>query len=200
MTPASAAQRKPRTDVIRNRASILETAQHHFQQHGVGTSLEAVARDAGVGPGTLYRHFPTREALLTAVLQARSATLISRRETLRQLAAPDEALRQWLGALEDYLNAYNGLPEPLMAATRASEPDNPLTYPCDQLISMTDEFLQAAQRQGSVRPEVSARDLFQATAAVAWIRGPGPADQPSLAGLRDLLAHGYYCRPPAALQ
>ncbi|WP_439145725.1 TetR/AcrR family transcriptional regulator [Streptomyces canus] len=64
--------RKPRADVQRNRAALLETAQRHFLQHGVGTSLEAVAKEAGVGPGTLYRHFPTREALLAAVLQTRS--------------------------------------------------------------------------------------------------------------------------------
>ncbi|WP_406121467.1 TetR/AcrR family transcriptional regulator [Streptomyces canus] len=50
--------RKPRADVQRNRAALLETAQRHFLRHGVGTSLEAVAREAGVGPGTLYRHFP----------------------------------------------------------------------------------------------------------------------------------------------
>jgi len=178
-------------DVIRNRASILEAAQHHFLLHGIGTSLEAVAKDAGVGPGTLYRHFPTREALLAAVLQSRSTELITRRETILQIAAPDEALQQWLQALEDYLNAYSGLPEPLMAATRASEPDNPLTYPCDQLITMTDEFLRAAQLAGHVRSEVRGYDLFQATAAVAWIRGHGPADQAALAGLRNLLAHGY---------
>lgn len=191
MQPQPSPGRRPRADVIRNRAIILETAQQHFLLHGVGTSLEAVARDAGVGPGTLYRHFPTREALLAAVLQSRSTELLTRREAIRQVASPDEALQHWLQALEDYLNAYSGLPEPLMVATRASEPDNPLTYPCDQLITMTDEFLTAAQREGHVRSEVRARDLFQAIAAVAWIRGYEPADQAALAGLRDLLQHGY---------
>jgi len=199
MDTESAAQRRPRVDAVRNRASILETAQQHFLQHGVGTSLEAVARDAGVGPGTLYRHFPTREALLAAVLQSHSTELISRRETIRQITAPDEALRQWVQALENYLNAYSGLPEPLMAAARENEPDNPLTYPCDQLITMTDEFLKAAQLTGHVRPEVGSRDLFQAAAAVSWIRGCGPADQVALAGLRDLLEHGYRRVAPQTL-
>jgi len=200
MNTEPAAQRRPRADVIRNRASILETAQQHFLLHGVGTSLEAVAKDAGVGPGTLYRHFPTREALLTAVLQSRSTELMNRREAIRQVASSKEALQQWLGALEDYLNAYNGLPEPLMAAARASELDNPLTYPCDQLIAMTHEFLKAAQQEGHVRSEVRAHDLFQATAAVAWIRGCGPADQGTLAGLRGLLEHGYCCNVPEPTQ
>ncbi|WP_255354756.1 TetR/AcrR family transcriptional regulator [Deinococcus sp. Leaf326] len=167
----------------------MNTAQRHFQRHGIGTSLDAIAKEAGIGPGTLYRHFPTREALLAAVLQLHSQELVSRRAILIQIADPDEALQQWLRALEDYLNVFNGLPEPLMAAARASAPDSPLTYPCDQLIAMTDEFLQAAQRQGHVRPEVQSRDLFLATTAVAWIRGAGSIDD--VRRLRPLIQTGY---------
>ncbi len=181
--------RKPRTDVIRNRTVILDTAQRHFQQHGIGTSLDAIAKEAGIGPGTLYRHFPTREALLAAVLQLHSQALVARHTTLIQIADPDEALQEWLRALEDYLNVFNGLPEPLMAAARASAPDSPFTYPCDQLIAMTDAFLQAAQRQGHVRPAVQSRDLFLATAAVAWIRGEGSTDDAWR--LRALIQSGY---------
>ncbi|WP_329359733.1 TetR/AcrR family transcriptional regulator [Streptomyces sp. NBC_01483] len=127
--------RKPRADVQRNRVALLETAQRHFLQHGVGTSLEAVAREAGVGPGTLYRHFPTREALLAAVLQTRSEELVARQADIEQLGDPAEALEQWLRAMEEYFSAFSGLPDPLMAAARAQEPDNPLTIPCDILIA-----------------------------------------------------------------
>ncbi|WP_371827241.1 hypothetical protein [Deinococcus sp. QL22] len=115
--------------------------------------------------------------------------MVARRATLIQIADSDEALQHWLCALEDYLNAFSGLPEPLMAAARASAPDSPLTYPCDQLIAMTDEFLQAAQRQGHVRPEVQSRDLFLATTAVAWIRGAGFTDDAKR--LRPLIQSGY---------
>ncbi|WP_245808087.1 TetR/AcrR family transcriptional regulator [Deinococcus hopiensis] len=177
--------------MIRNRTVILDTAQRHFQRYGIGTSLDAIAKEAGIGPGTLYRHFPTREALLASVLQLHSQELVARRATLIQIAAPDEALQQWLSALEDYLNAFNGLPEPLMAAARASAPDSPLTYPCDQLIAMTDEFLRGAQHAGQVRAEVQSRDLFLAIAAVAWIRGEGSTDDGALKRLRHLIQNGY---------
>ena len=130
MSSAQFEDRKERVDVVRNRASILDAAQRHFLAHGVGTSLEAVAKEAGVGPATLYRHFPTREALLAGVLQLRSRELIERQVQIAAVDDPDEALRQWMRALEDYFGAYSGLPEPLLIAAREREPDNPLTLPC----------------------------------------------------------------------
>ncbi len=191
MQPSPTPPRKPRADVIRNRTAILDTAQRHFQEHGVHTSLEAVAKDAGVGPGTLYRHFPTREALLAAVLHLKAQELAARHEELTRTADPQHALQHWLQALEDYLSTFNGLPEPLMTAARASESDNPLTHPCDQLITMTDAFLKPAQQSGHARPDVHSRDLFMAASAVAWIRGTGCTDPSNLAGLRTLLESGY---------
>ncbi len=183
--------RKPRADVQRNRAALLETAQRHFLQHGVGTSLEAVAKETGVGPGTLYRHFPTREALLAAVLQTRSEELVARRAEIARLGDASEALRQWLRAMEEYFSAFSGLPEPLMAAAREREPDNPLTLPCDDLIATTDERLLAAQRAGHARQSVKGYDLFLAAVSVAWISGTGATDEESLGRLRALIESGY---------
>ncbi|WP_184762470.1 TetR/AcrR family transcriptional regulator [Streptomyces griseoloalbus] len=87
-------------DVQRNRAALLEAAQRHFLKYGVGTSLEAVAKEAGVGPATMYRHVPTREALPAAVLRTRSGELVARRAEIAQLGDAAEALRQWLRAIE----------------------------------------------------------------------------------------------------
>ncbi|MCC3332316.1 TetR/AcrR family transcriptional regulator [Nocardia abscessus] len=182
--------RKPRSDVQRNRAALLETAQRHFLRHGVGTSLEAVAKEAGVGPGTLYRHFPTREALLAAVLQTRSEELGARQADIEQLGDAGEALEQWLRAMEEYFSAFNGLPDPLMAAARAQEPDNPLTIPCDIFITATDKYVEAAQLAGHVRASVRGYDLFLAACSIAWIKGNG-AEEESLARLRMLIASGY---------
>jgi AcrR family transcriptional regulator len=184
-------ERKPRADVVRNRASILETAQRHFLAFGVGTSLEAVAKEAGVGPATLYRHFPTREALLAGVLQSRSEELITRQTQIAQMADPDKALQQWLRALEDYFGAYSGLPEPLLLAAREREPENPLTLPCEQLIGTTEQYLAAAQRHGSVEPWVKGYDLFLAANSVAWIKGTGAGDESSLPALRRIIESGY---------
>ncbi|UGT62677.1 TetR/AcrR family transcriptional regulator [Nocardia asteroides] len=182
--------RKPRVDVQRNRAALLETAQRHFLRHGVGTSLEAVAKETGVGPGTLYRHFPTREALLAAVLQTRSEELVARRGDIEQLGDAGEALEQWLRAMEDYFSTFSGLPDPLMAAAQAQEPDNPLTIPCEIFIAATDKYVEAAQLTGQVRSSVRGYDLFLAACSIAWIKGNGADDQ-SLARLRTLLASGY---------
>ncbi|MEV7864354.1 TetR/AcrR family transcriptional regulator [Streptomyces hirsutus] len=190
--------RKPRADVQRNRAALLGAAQRHFLKYGVGTSLEAVAKEAGVGPGTLYRHFPTREALLAAVLQTRSEELVTRQAEIAQLGDADTALEQWLRALEEYFSAFSGLPEPLMTAARAQDPDNPLTLPCDTVITATDEYVQAAQRTGYVRESVKGYDLFLAAISVAWLKGAGAAEEESLDRVRALIAAGYRKRDTQA--
>ncbi|MET7988867.1 MULTISPECIES: TetR/AcrR family transcriptional regulator [unclassified Streptomyces] len=183
--------RKPRADVQRNREALLEAAQRHFLQYGVGTSLEAVAKEAGVGPGTLYRHFPTREALLAAVLQTRTEELMARQADIEQLGDAAQALEQWLRALEEYLSAFSGLPEPLMAAARELDPDNPLTVSCDALTSTTDTYLRAAQLAGYARAPVRGFDLFLSAVSVAWIKGTGYTDEESLDRLRALFESGY---------
>ncbi|MER7574950.1 TetR/AcrR family transcriptional regulator [Streptomyces sp. NPDC126514] len=183
--------RKPRADVLRNRAALLEAAQRHFLRYGVGTSLEAVAKEAGVGPATLYRHFPTREALLAAVLQTRSDELMARRAEIARVEDAAERLRQWLRAMEEYFSAFSGLPEPLMAAAKAQEPGNPLTLPCDSLIATTDEYVEAAQRTGRARSSVTGFDLFLAACSVAWLMGTGATDEEALGRLRDLIESGY---------
>lgn len=183
--------RKPRADVQRNRAALLKAAQRHFLRDGVGASLEGVAKEAGVGPATLYRHFPTREALLAAVLLTRSEELVARRADIAQLDDASEALRQWLRAMEEYFSAFSGLPEPLMAAAREQEPGNPLTLPCDDLITTTDEYVRAAQRVGHARPSVKGYDLFLAAISVAWIKGNGATDEQALDRLRALIESGY---------
>jgi AcrR family transcriptional regulator len=191
MSASGQQARRPRADVQRNRAALLEAAQRHFLTYGVGTSLEAVAKEAGVGPGTLYRHFPNREALLAAVLQTRSEELVARQADIARLDDAAEALGQWLRAMEKYFSAFSGLPEPLMAAARAQEPDNPLTLPCDTLITATDQYVRAAQLAGHVRPSVKGYDLFLAAVSVAWIKGTGATDEESLDRLRALVESGY---------
>ncbi|MGX1675372.1 TetR/AcrR family transcriptional regulator [Streptomyces sp. NPDC055400] len=183
--------RKPRADVQRNRTALLEAAQRHFLRFGVGTSLEAVAKEAGVGAGTLYRHFPTREALLAAVLQTRSEELVARQADIAKLEDAAEALEQWLRALEDYFSAFSGLPEPLMAAARAQDPDNPLTIPCDTVITATKEYVRAAQLAGHVLDSVQGYDLFLSACSVAWLKGVGGTDEESLDRVRALIASGY---------
>ncbi|QNP75068.1 TetR/AcrR family transcriptional regulator [Streptomyces roseirectus] len=183
--------RKPRTDAARNRARILDTALRHFAERGAGTSLEAIAKDAGVGPATLYRHFPNREALLAAALETPAGELLSGLEELRAVEDPDEGLRQWLLALEKYLSTFTGLPAPVLAALSCD--DSPLAVSCQELVAVTDEFLAAAQRDGTARATVQGRDLFLAALFLAWT-GSVPVEDAALPTLRQLVETGYSTR------
>jgi AcrR family transcriptional regulator len=97
--------RKPRADAERNRARLLDVAMREFTRSGANASLEGVARQAGVGPGTLYRHFPTREALLQAVYRAELERLAAAERTLAQTMTPVDALRSWLLLFVDAIAA-----------------------------------------------------------------------------------------------
>src|SRR6266705_1648084 len=93
---SAATLRKPRADGVRNRERLLEAAKAVFSAGGPDASLEAVARRAGVGIGTLYRHFPTREALFEAVYRREVQQLVELAEQLRNEGSPVDALRRWL--------------------------------------------------------------------------------------------------------
>src|SRR6202042_257327 len=98
-------QRKPRADAQRNRERILETAKQAFARHGANASLDEIAKRVGVGPGTLYRHFPTRGELLQAVYRAELEKLAAAEQKLSQTMTPTEALRAWLLLFVDAIAA-----------------------------------------------------------------------------------------------
>jgi len=184
-------------DKARNRLHILEIAEDFFAQRGVGGSLETIAKRAGVGPGTFYRHFPSREALIAALLQARYEELFDRLEVIKAESSDSGlALEQWLDALGEYVTAFDGLPEPLRLAL--SEESSPLAITCQNFITATDELLAAAQRDGHARIWIRARDLFLSVLATAWLRGAALADEDSSQALRAMLRTGWSECPPSA--
>ncbi|WP_028474805.1 TetR/AcrR family transcriptional regulator [Nocardioides alkalitolerans] len=189
MSPEGARTRRTRSDSVRNRSEILDVAERHFADRGVSASLEAVARDAGVGSATLYRHFPTRDALLVELLDRRTAQVVSDIERLEQMADSGEALAGWMVALEEFFGVFDGLPGPLRDAFL--EEHNPLASTCIGFIERTDHFLGAAQRDGKARADVSGRDLFLAALALSWARGSSLAGPDSPARLRALLRDGF---------
>jgi AcrR family transcriptional regulator len=97
--------RKPRSDAQRNRERILEVAKEAFTRSGVNASLDDIAKAAGVGPGTLYRHFPTRETLLGAVYRTEMEKLAAAERKFAEELPPVEALRAWLLLFVDYIAA-----------------------------------------------------------------------------------------------
>jgi AcrR family transcriptional regulator len=182
--------RAPRSDARRNRQHILDIANQHFVEHGVTGSLDAIAKDAGVGPGTLYRHFPSRDALLAALLSARDEEIGLRREQIASSAVDAaDALDRWLNALVDWAGAFDGLPEPLRAAL--GEQTSPLTSTCEGYITGTDEFLSRAQDAGLARGNIRGRELFLLALAVSWAQGAAMADSDSATSMATLLRSGW---------
>ncbi|MDT2008053.1 TetR family transcriptional regulator [Rhodococcus opacus] len=190
MTEANTRQRAARTDKRRNRSHILGVAERYFTEHGVSESMNAIAKLAGVGPGTLYRHFPNRDALLAALLQARSDELKARRDAIRrEVHDSTAALAQWLEALGHWATAFDGLPEPLRLAL--NEGSSPLALTCQGYVTITDEFLSAAHRDGGARPTVRGKDLFLNVLAISWVREAALADETSGGALEDIMRAGW---------
>lgn len=197
MDEAATGERRQRTDKQRNRTHILEVAERFFAERGITGSMDAIAKRAGVGPGTLYRHFPTREALLAALMQARDEELEARRVAIeRDVTDSRAALAQWLQVLGEWATAFDGLPEPLRAAL--AEGTSPLANTCQGFITITDEFLEAAQRDGGAKPGVRGRELFLATLATAWASGAAMADESSPHALGSLMRTGWEIAPGEA--
>lgn len=183
-----------RADARRNRDRILRTAMRHFSSRGINTSLDEIAREAGVGAGTLYRHFPSREALLAATLQDQQNELLARSRQARQIADPDAALSIWLKALQDYLRTFNGLPAPVLAAVK--EQGSPLCLSCNCLVSLTGEFLDRAKQDGHARASVTASGLFLSVLGIAWVLNRAEACGTTRQALENVLAHGYLATDP----
>ncbi|MFF7443135.1 TetR/AcrR family transcriptional regulator [Streptomyces sp. NPDC008122] len=152
-----------RTDARANRERLLAAAAEVFAEAGPGASLNEIARRAGVGPGTLYRHFPNRPALLTALLRDRIETLCARAEALRAADSPDDALAEWLGAFLTHARVNQGMGGALLVEEAAgSGPD------CHRLIlDAATGLLTRAQRHGSARADLTAEDLLQLVVGIA---------------------------------
>ncbi|MFI0356870.1 TetR/AcrR family transcriptional regulator [Actinomadura sp. 9N407] len=165
--------RTPRADALRNRERIVEVARETFAAEGPGASLNEIARRAGIGPGTLYRHFPTRAALQAAVLADRIERLSARAAELRDTAPPDEALTEWLRAFLAHASTDHGLAGRLIAEETAD-----LGMDCHQAIrDAAAGLLDRAQRAGTARADVSAVDMIDLVVGVALAtRGQDGAD------------------------
>ncbi|MFF0576254.1 TetR/AcrR family transcriptional regulator [Streptosporangium saharense] len=159
-------QRPMRADARRNYERLLTAAHAAFAEQGTEASLEEVARTAGVGIGTLYRHFPTRRALLEAVLHDSLAGLDTRARELLDSGSPGEALLEWTRHLMAHVTVYRGLAATLMSSF--DDPASELYGACERVRVGGDALLASAQRAGAVRDDVTGADLTKLVNAVAW--------------------------------
>ncbi|MFB9593731.1 TetR/AcrR family transcriptional regulator [Streptomyces racemochromogenes] len=162
-TRGDAARPSRRTDARLNRERLVTAAHEVFTEAGPGASLNEIARRADVGPGTLYRHFPNRQTLLTAVLEDRVQALCEHAEKLCASDSADAALAQWLDAFLAHARANHGMGSALMV----NEPDVP-DSDCHQLIlNAAASLLTRAQHHGTVRSDLTAGDLVRLITGLA---------------------------------
>ena len=186
-TKKKIAPRKPRTDAQRNRGRILEVAKHAFTRAGANASLDDIAKEASVGAGTLYRHFPTRDALIEAVYRTEVEKLAAAEKKFSESLPAIEALRAWMLLFVDYigtkqiigpaLNSLVGGPSKLYEGSRA------------QVQGAIDALVKRAIKNGDIRSDLEPFDLLRALIGVSNVAS-GPDWQQSARRLVDILITG----------
>jgi AcrR family transcriptional regulator len=181
-------ERRPRSDAMRNRELLLEAAAAVFSAGGPDASLEAVARSAGVGIGTLYRHFPTREALFEAVYRHEVDQLGELAEQLAQEGDPVDALRRWLHANVRLVATKKGMLAALALAMHG--PSELFAYSSDRLARAVSLLLGHAVQAGEIRADVPPEDLLRALVAMCYNMYDRPDWQTTVLRLIDVFVDG----------
>jgi AcrR family transcriptional regulator len=156
--------RKPRADAVRNRALIIDAARAAFAARGAEASMEEIARAAGVGIGTLYRHFPTRELLVAAVFRDDVEQLQAQADALLASDAPGDALATWLHAQLEQAATCRGLAAEAMLAMLDASDDAP--SPCEAMRQSGAALLARAQAAGDVRTGIEIDDVVRMVQAI----------------------------------
>ena len=193
---AGDATRKPRADAIRNHERVLEAAKAVFSAGGPDASLEAVARRAGVGIGTLYRHFPTRQALFEAVYRREVEQLVELAEQLKADPSPTDALRRWLRSNVELVATKKGMLAALELA--ASGTTALYAYSFERLTKAVGGLLDRAVAAGEIRADVTAEDLLRALVGMCYLHDQ-PGWQASVLRLLDIFVDGLAAHPAAGV-
>jgi AcrR family transcriptional regulator len=184
--PAETA-RKPRADAVRNRERVLDAAKIVFNAGGPEASLEAVAKRAGVGIGTLYRHFPTREALFEAVYRREVQQLGDLSDQLKSDASPVDALRRWLRSTVELVATKKGMLAALALVAYNSSELYADTF--DRLTKAAGTLLERAVAAGEIRSDISPEDLLRALIGMCYMHDQ-PGWQESVMRLLDVFVDG----------
>lgn len=176
-----------RADARRNREKILAAAVRVFAEEGLEAHLERIAKEAGVGSGTLYRNFPTREALIEAAYRNELSRLCEAAPELLAAMSPREALRAWMGRFVDYATAKLGMAEALRAVVDSGV--NPYARSRELIMTALTSLMDAAAAAGTIRSDVSPAVMFAALTGVALASGK-PEEREQADRLLDLILDG----------
>ncbi|WP_176595038.1 MULTISPECIES: TetR/AcrR family transcriptional regulator [Sphingobium] len=181
-----------RADAKKNYDHLLVIARDVISEQGANASLRDIARKADVGLATLYRHFPSREALINILLSTDLDALTNKAEELESSEQPGEGLVAWFRSGVDFFQRYRGVTD-LMAAADA-DPASALYKSCKTMRSAGTRLLARAQHDGKARTDLDGADLFALIAAAGWLR-----DQSSFAHrsqyLTDVIARAILTDP-----
>jgi AcrR family transcriptional regulator len=180
-------QRKPRADAERNRDRVLEVAKEAFTRSGADTSLDDIARQAGVGAGTLYRHFPSREALIEAVYRTEVAKLAAAERNFAETMPPIEALRAWMLLFVDYI-ATKKIIAPALN-TLLGDHSKVFEASYNQIWDAIRALVKRAIKSGDIRKDLDPIDLLRALIGVSNVAST-PDWQQSARRLVDILVTG----------
>ena len=180
-----------RADARRNRDRLLSAAVRAFSQDGPDVTLDAIARDAGVGIGTLYRHFPTREALIEAAYRSELAKLCDAVPDLLQDMRPDEATRAWMDRYIEYMTTKRGMADALRVVIASG--GTPYAQSRDRLITAITSLLQAGAASGTLRADIEPADVLAGLSGISLAAGE-PAQRAQARRLLDLLMDGLRYR------
>ena len=183
-----------RADASRNRDTLLAAATRAFASPEAEPSMRAIAREAGVGIATLYRHFPTRESLVDAVYHDQVERLtVGARELLEQLP-PAEAMRRWMDLFGDWLMTKHGMIDTLLAMIESGE--IALAQTRAELLDVITTILEAGRAAGDLRPDVTAEDIAASLIGIFTVAGK-PGQRPQADRLLNLLMDGLRNRDRA---
>ena len=189
---ATPAPRKPRADAARNRELLLATAKTVFSAKGAAASLDEIAKSAGVGIGTLYRHFPTRDALIEQVYRHETTQLAEAADRLSETHQPVEALRQRLNLFVDYFTTKHTMAAALSAASGGSAAL--FAFSTTLLSNAVTTLATRAAQSGEMHLNISPLDLLRAISGIANLNA-GPGWEKNARGVIDVLIAGM--RAPA---
>jgi AcrR family transcriptional regulator len=191
------AGRPQRADARRNRDLLLAAAVRAFSAKGLDASLDAIAKDAGVGVGTLYRHFPTREALIEAAYRNELAAVCDAASDLLASSSPADATRAWMDRFIDYMTAKIGMADALRAVIASGK--DPYTQSRERLGAAIGQLLEAAAAAGDIRGDIEPDDVLIGLSGIALAAGQ-PAQRGQADRLLDLLMDGLRYRAPTSTQ
>ena len=178
-----------RADAQRNRERIVEVAREVFREQGYDASLDLVAKRAGVGAGTLYRHFPTREDLLDAIMQSWVAQVeeVAAR-TLRTEGPPRTLLLTWFDEYVRLISVHKGGPAKITCAM--GDEDSPIRTKCEVLRAAGDRVLDVLRAEGALRDDVTSLQVARLIGGVATVADQGGLDQDAVRPMLEVVADG----------